>query len=182
MIHICLLRAVNVGGKGLVAMADLRALAERLGMKGETLLQSGNLLLEGAPASGAKLEALLESEAEKRLGLKTDFFVRTSREWDALIAANPFPGEAKSDPGHLLMLTLKTAPQRAVVDALRAAIKGRETVAAVGKQLYAVYPDGVGRSKLTIGLIEKMLGARGTGRNWNTVLKLQARAKTLAVD
>jgi uncharacterized protein (DUF1697 family) len=139
-------------------------------------------LLEAAPASGAKLEALLESDAEKRLGLKTDFFVRTLREWDALIATNPFPGEAKSDPGHLLMLTLKTAPPRSAVDALKAAIKGRETVAAVGKQLYAVYPDGVGRSKLTIGLIEKTLGTRGTGRNWNTVLKLQARAKALAGD
>jgi hypothetical protein len=32
----------------------------------------------------------------------------------------------------------------------------------------------MGRSRLTTALIEKTLGTRGTGRNWNTVLKLQA--------
>jgi len=30
--------------------------------------------------------------------------------------------------------------------------------------------------KLTISVIEKKLGSRGTGRNWNTVLKLGALA------
>ena len=43
---------------------------------------------------------------------------------------------------------------------------------AKGKQAYFVYPDGMGRSKLTIAMIEKALGTRGTARNWNTVLKL----------
>jgi uncharacterized protein (DUF1697 family) len=43
-----------------------------------------------------------------------------------------------------------------------------------GKQLYIVYPDGIGRSRLTNAIIEKTLGTSGTGRNWNTVLKLGA--------
>jgi hypothetical protein len=37
-----------------------------------------------------------------------------------------------------------------------------------------VYPEGIGRSKLTSNLIEKKLGRRGTGRHWNTELKLAA--------
>ena len=41
---------------------------------------------------------------------------------------------------------------------------------------YLVCPDGIGDSRLTIGLIEKKLATRGTGRNWNTVLKLAAAA------
>lgn len=40
------------------------------------------------------------------------------------------------------------------------------------------YPDGVGRSKLTNAVIEKALGTRTTGRNWNTVLKLQKLVRT----
>jgi uncharacterized protein (DUF1697 family) len=44
---------------------------------------------------------------------------------------------------------------------------------------YIVYPDGIGRSRLTNQLIEKMLGTRGTGRNWNTVLKLDALADSM---
>jgi uncharacterized protein (DUF1697 family) len=58
------------------------------------------------------------------------------------------------------------------VKTLQAAVRGPETVRAVGRQAYIVYPDGVGKSKLTANLIESKLGTRGTGRNWNTVLKL----------
>lgn len=38
-----------------------------------------------------------------------------------------------------------------------------------GKQAYIVYPDGIGRSRITNALVERKLGSRGTGRNWNTV-------------
>ena len=37
-----------------------------------------------------------------------------------------------------------------------------------------VYPQGVGRSKLTNVFIEKRLGVRGPARNWNTVGRLAA--------
>ena len=33
---------------------------------------------------------------------------------------------------------------------------------------------GIGRSKLTVSLIEKQLNSRGTCRNWNTTLRLLA--------
>ena len=70
---------------------------------------------------------------------------------------------------------LKTAPPAKKVEALRAAVRGRETMRCEGKELYVVYPDGIGRSKLTGTLIESKLGTRGTARNWNTVLKLAAQ-------
>jgi uncharacterized protein (DUF1697 family) len=64
---------------------------------------------------------------------------------------------------------------RAEIADLRAAIVGHERIEAIGRDLFIVYPDGVGRSKLTTALIERKLGARrGTGRNWNTVLKIAA--------
>jgi uncharacterized protein (DUF1697 family) len=70
-------------------------------------------------------------------------------------------------------MVLKAAPPAKKVAALQAAIAGPEQIRCDGKQLYVVYPAGIGRSKLTGVLIEKKLDARGTGRNWNTVLKLQ---------
>ncbi|HZE75935.1 MAG TPA: hypothetical protein VE091_11545, partial [Gemmatimonadales bacterium] len=68
------------------------------------------------------------------------------------------------------------APDAQAVKLLNAAITGREIVRADGKHAYIVHPDGVGRSRLTNAIIEKKLGTRGTGRNWNTVLKLGALA------
>lgn len=175
--HVALLRAVNLGSKGKVSMADLRVLMEDLGLKeGKTLINSGNLVFRSEGKSASDLEELLEKETEKRLGLKTDYFVRTAAQWQEAIAANPFPAEAKSDPAHLVVMVLKAAPRAGAVEALQAAITGRETVRAAGRQAYFVYPDGIGTSKLTINVIEKHLGVRGTARNWNTVQKLAALA------
>ena len=177
MVHIALLRAVNVGGRKAVAMAHLRALLEQLGLEdARSLLQSGNLVFRDDKRTSAELERLLESEAEKRLDLGTDFMVRSATEWKSIVARNPFPTEAKRDPGHLVVMFLKDAPAADDVKALQAAITGPEVVRADGKQLYVVYPAGIGTSRLTNAVIDKKLGTRGTGRNWNTVLKLAAMA------
>jgi uncharacterized protein (DUF1697 family) len=175
-IHIALLRAVNVGGRGL-KMGDLVSFARDLGLENpRTLLQSGNLVFESADRGDAKLEKRLEAEGEARFGFQTDFMVRSTAEWRALIEANPFADEARKDPSHLLVMPLKAAPAKDALEALRAAVKGSERVEIVGRNAYLVYPDGIGRSKLTITVVEKKLGVRGTGRNWNTVLKLAEMA------
>src|SRR5207302_357737 len=123
------------------------------------------------------LEHLLEQETAKRLGLRPDFMVRTADEWAAVVAGNPFPEMAERDPGHLLVMFLKQAPAAAAVEALQAAITGPEVIRADGRHAYIPYPDGIGPSRLTSNLIESKLGTRGTGRNWNTVLKLAALAR-----
>jgi len=176
--HIVLLRGVNVGAGGArVAMADLRQFAADLGFGDpRTLLQSGNLVLEDDEPSTAALERRLEQEAVSRLGLSTDFLVRSTDEWRAAIECNPFPEAAERDPSHLLAFFLKAEPPVGAIEALLAAIKGRETARIEGRQAYLVYPDGIGASRLTNAVIEAKLGARGTGRNWNTVLKLAALA------
>jgi len=171
--YVALLRGINVGGHKAVAMADLRHLLTQLGLAdARSLLQSGNLVFGANGRTAARLERLLEAEAAKRLGLQTDFFVRSAKEWKSVVANNPFFKEAARDPGHLVVMALKDAPKDTDVKALQAAITGREVVRAGGKHLYIVYPDGIGRSRLTNAVIDKQLGTRGTGRNWNTVLKL----------
>jgi uncharacterized protein (DUF1697 family) len=175
--YVALLRAVNVAGRNLIAMSDLRELAARLGLGGpRTLLQSGNLVFDSATRDPAALELALERGTAEHLGLETEFMVRSAADWRTILERNPFPREAEQDPGHLLVMLFKRAPKGADVRALRAAIVGREVVEAVGAHAYLVYPDGVGRSRLTTALIERTLGTRATGRNWNTVVKLAALA------
>jgi uncharacterized protein (DUF1697 family) len=172
-VRIALLRAINVGGHAKVAMSDLRDFVAALGFADvQSSLQTGNLRFRGGRQTDSALERLLEAEAAKRLDLRTDFFVRTAKEWETIVAKNPFHDEARRNPGHLVVMFLKSVPDTNAVAALRAAISGREIVAAEGRQAYIVYPDGIGRSRLTNRVIEAKLGTRGTGRNWNTVLKL----------
>jgi uncharacterized protein (DUF1697 family) len=174
-IHIALIRGINVGGHRAIAMSDLRDMLAGLGFDGaRSLLQSGNLVFRCAAQTDVSLEGLLEIEAEKRIGLHADFFIRSAKEWREVVARNPFRKEAERDPSHLVVMFLKAAPNANDVKAVTAAIAGPEIVRADERQLYIVYPAGIGRSQLTNALIEKKLGIRGTARNWNTVLKLAA--------
>ena len=158
-------------------MTDLRNFITQVGLQdARSLLQSGNLIFTSKVRTGAELERFLESEAADRLSLEVDFFVRTPEEWKSVIRQNPFRKEAERDPGHLVVLFLKSAPIAEDIAALQA-ITSPEVIKTKGKQAYIFYPNGQGRSKLTPAMIEKRLG-RGTGRNWNTVLKLGIIAKT----
>jgi len=178
-IRIALLRAINVGGHRKIAMSDLRDLFEELGFSDvRSVLQTGNLVFSGGSLSGAALERHLEVEAEKRLGFCAEFFVRSDRQWSRVIADNPFVVEAERDPSRLGVMYLKKTPPASGLAAIETAIRGPEIVRHVGKQLYVVYPDGIGRSRLTSSLIERKLGTLGTGRNWNTVLKIKQLASS----
>jgi uncharacterized protein (DUF1697 family) len=174
--HIALLRAVNLGAHNKIGMADLRAFFADLGFAdAQTLLQSGNVVFNGGARRTDQLEQLLERAAATQLDLHTDFFVRTAKEWRDVIKTNPFPKEAIDDPSHLVATIVDQPIDVKAVATLQNAIVGRERVSAKGRCLYVVYPDGIGRSKLTPALMERHLGRnRGTARNWNTVLKLGA--------
>ena len=175
--HIALLRAVNVGGSKRLAMGDLRTLFTGLGFESvQTLLQSGNVVFTSSSGASKKFENLLEDGAEADLKLQTDFFVRSAKEWEVLVQHNPFVREARRDPSKLLVMFLKRAPSTGAVRSLQSSIKGPELIRAHRKQAYIVYPNGIGRSRLTGPAIEKALGSRGTARNWNTVLKLKSAA------
>jgi uncharacterized protein (DUF1697 family) len=177
---IALLRAVNVGGTGKVPMPDLCKLLAGLGLRDvKSLLQSGNVVFATGGAAGGALEAKLEAAVTKKFGVQSSFYVRTTREWNAIAARNPYPDAARDDPSHLVVMCFKSALAAKDVAALQAAITGRETVQAHGREAYFVYPDGIGTSKLTNAVIERKLGQTGTARNWNTVLKLAAAAALL---
>jgi uncharacterized protein (DUF1697 family) len=174
--YVALLRGINVGGNKMVAMADLRAALTKAGFSNvQTLLQSGNVILDAAASSPAKLESQLEAAVEKRFSLEVEIHVRSAAELAAVIKANPFAAEATRDPSHLLVTFYKTPVDRAKVKAAQAAITGPERLHADGRHLYMVFPEGIGRSKATV-VVGKMLGPGGTARNWNTVQKLAALA------
>jgi len=176
-VYLALLRAVNVGGAGRLAMSDLRDFFAAQGFAGaQTLLQTGNVVFRSVAPAGTELEQHLRREAKLRLGLDTDFLIRSAEEWAGVIAANPFPHEARHDPGHLLVTALPSAPEPQSIAVLQSAIRDREQVQAHGRHLYITYPDGIGRSRLTAALVTAKIGMSGTSRNWNTVLKLAALA------
>lgn len=154
-------------------MADLRVLFIDLGFCDvQTVVQSGNVVFSSSLLDVQAIEERIEGEVRARLGLRSLVFVRSAADCQSLILANPFPREALSDPSHLLAIFYKCPLDLDQVESIQKAIKGPERISAVGRELFAVYPDGIGTS--TIGKTPgwSKLAASGTGRNWNTVLKI----------
>jgi uncharacterized protein (DUF1697 family) len=177
-VQVALLRAINVAGTGKLPMAGLRAVATSIGFKHvRSLLQSGSLIFDADSKTPTASEKLLEIACARTFGLTTEIYVRVPAELEQIIARNPFAKEATDDPGHLVVLFMRTAPAAKSIIALRASIAGRERVRGNGRYAYITFPDGIGRSRLTGAKIERYLGRSGTGRNWNTALKLAAATK-----
>jgi len=168
--RIVLFRGMNTGGVR-APVGEQRVMAERMGLKNPRTLQaSGNLVVE-SDAAPAKLETDIETAMEATFGLKVAAMARTPEQWAALIAANPFVEEAKAHPARALAMVMKDGIKAGALEACRALAEGGEAVQAVDDTLYFWFPNGQGESGVFKKASPRLLGM-GTGRNWNTVLKL----------
>ncbi|WIY69960.1 DUF1697 domain-containing protein [Aquidulcibacter paucihalophilus] len=168
--RIILFRGMNTGGVR-APVAEQRVMAAAMGLKNpRTLLASGNLVVETDCAPDA-LEHDIEAAMEKTFGLKVAAMVRTREQWAALIAANPFAAEATAHPSKMLAMVMKAGIRDGALEACRDLAEGGERVEAIEDVLYFWFPNGQGESGIFKKAMPRMLGM-GTGRNWNTVLKL----------
>lgn len=169
--YAALMRAVNVGGKGSLPMAQVREMLAGAGFdRPETLLASGNALV-GSDLAPDEIERRFEAGIEQRFGFKTDVLVRDVDQLKAAMAANPFPAFAQARPSTFIAYFLRGEPEGDLADLKPFCVFGEEVAVGPGC-LYLCYPEGSGTSKLSGATIERKLKVRGTGRNWNTVGKL----------
>ncbi len=168
--RIILFRGMNTGGVR-APVAEQRVMAAAMGLKNpRTLAASGNLVVESDGTTDA-LEHDIEAAMEKTFGLRVAAMVRTPDQWASLIAANPFPDEAAADPSRMVAMVMKNGVKDGALEAIRAFAAAGEKAEAIGDVLYFWHPDGIGHSNMA-GKAQPRLIGMGTGRNWNTVLKL----------
>ena len=165
-------RSINTG-KRKVLKEDLLGIAQDLGFKdAKTYLASGNLLLWGDHAGGVALEAALEDALEARMGLRTEFMVRSPADLKAIVEGNPFKAEAEDHPSHVIVNFLKTPLPPGDEEILRAVNTGPERFAVGARELYIDFPISIADSLLDRDWKKTKRNPVGTTRNWNTVLKL----------
>lgn len=159
-VYVALLRAVNVGGTGKLPMKELSALCIRLGFTNvRTYIQSGNVVFESRLAERS-IRTRLEEALTRMLGKRADVVVRTASELRSVLDANPFrhaePAKVgvyfQNDPVHVKLVAEMKSPTG-------------EEVRPGKREIYILYPIGMGRSKLRLPGV-------GTIRNMNSVAKL----------
>lgn len=167
--HVCLLRAVNVGGKNKLSMPALRDLFEELGY-GEvtTYIQSGNVVFSAArrPDPGD-----FEAAIERAFALPVTVVLRSGTQLAQLSAANPF---ADRSPDALHVGFLASAPSAAFRAKLDPDACAPDRFSVRGAEVFLFLPGGMGRSKLPAYLARRLGPA--TYRNWRTVRALAEMA------
>src|SRR3954453_10905562 len=171
------LRGINVGRAKQVAMADLRATLEGLGYEDvTTLLRSGNAVFSAPRRSATALERKIEQALKAELGLESTCLIRTAAELRNVVEADPF-GATASNGSQYLALFLSAELPAARLREHDPVTLAPDEIRLGDRVVYQWCPNGISEAPPVGTFVEKHLGVRVTGRNWNTVTKLLALAE-----
>jgi uncharacterized protein (DUF1697 family) len=171
MRYVALLRGINVGGKTLVKMAELRTCLAELGFDDvSTYIASGNVLFE-AGDDAAGLAATIEGAIERQLGLPVKVVVLDQHEYARIVEAIPKAWIGDAALRANVAFVRPGTDAKEVVRGLEPDPAIEEMAAVDGAILWATRRDSLNRS-----VVRKLIGGTAykelTIRNLNTTLKL----------
>lgn len=168
--YVALFRGINVAGKHILPMRDLREILAALGCENiVTYIQSGNAVFLSR-SDAAELAAAIAAAVKNGFGFAPRVLVLSVDRFASIAAANPYR-DAEQMPRSLHVWFLTDAPVDPDLDTLTELRTGNERFTLGDGAFYLFAPDGIGRSKLA-AKVDRCLGVETTARNWNTVSKL----------
>jgi len=155
-----------VGGTGKMPMTTLVKLCEAAGFEDvRTYIASGNVVFHSR-LKERRIKTLLEERLASYAGKPVGVLIRTGEEMAAVLAANPFP---HAPANRTVAIFLDQPPPARSLEEVRG--KRSERLAIGTREIYVLYAEGIGTSKLVIPAARA-----GTARNMNTIAKLTAMA------
>lgn len=173
MRYLALIRGINVGGKNLIRMPELRASFERAGFRNvATYIQSGNVLLDSELKNPATLAAALEEAVARDFGCNSLVVVLTQKQLANIILKAPPRFGADPDRYRYDVVFMKPpVSAREVLPAIRLR-DGVDGASATNDVLY--FERLIARASQS--LFSKIVNAPEyksmTIRNWNTTREL----------
>jgi uncharacterized protein (DUF1697 family) len=171
--YVALLRGINVGGKTLIKMADLKKCVERLGFDDvSTYIASGNVFFESGERSTAKLETKIERALEQRFRRPVKVIVLNRTAYSRITKAIPKAWLRDASVRANVAFVGHGIDAKRVVRELEPDPAIEEVIAINGAILWATKRDALNRS-----VMRELIGGAAykelTVRNLNTTLKLQ---------
>ena len=88
--YVALLRGINVGGRNVIRMADLRSAFEAEGFRDVvTYIQSGNVIFRGTGSTPGALTIQIEEMLASAFGYQARVVLRSRRQMEAVVAGAP---------------------------------------------------------------------------------------------
>lgn len=171
--HIIFFRGINVGGKNILPMKDLKKSLEDGDLQDvRTYIQSGNVVLKSKEKKPGQVAKKVSSLVKKGFGIEPALLVLDAKKLSTAIKNNPFrKGEGKT----IHFFFLETGPKKPDIEGLEKVKAASEEYKLADSVFYLYAPDGLARSKLAVK-VEKCMGVTTTARNLNTVEKVFAMA------
>ncbi len=177
MKYAVLFRGINVGGKNIVRMNDLKQLLLNLELRNiQTYVQSGNAVLE-SDLDECALENKIYDGFIKRFGFQSSVIIRNIDEMQSLIARLPFGPEeiaaaekAALQVEHLYVYFLDKPPTRDQIALLCEGYDGPDQLSAGKRELYFLCHQSIRKSKLAVRMSRIFHSA--TVRNWKSICNL----------
>ena len=173
MNYLALLRGVNVGGKGLIRMSELKECLEKAGFaEVRTYIQSGNVIFAAPKTETGRLARKMEAAIEKKFAMKVGVVVFAEKEWQEIVRRAPRSWGQNKDWKHNLLALLPGTRAADVIEAIGALKPEIEGVTAGEGVIYqSLSIASFGRT--TSGkLSAHPIYRRITVRNINTARKL----------
>ena len=171
-LYLALLRGINVGGKNIIKMTDLRACFEGLGCtQVATYIQSGNVVFHGA-GKAAELAAAIEEALGARFRYRSRIFLLPRRALERVVAEAPRGFGTRPDRYRYDVLFLDPAVTPAAALAQVKLREGVDQAHAGPRVLYFSRLIARATQSQLSKLVALPIYQSMTIRNWNTTTAL----------
>jgi uncharacterized protein (DUF1697 family) len=168
--YISILRGINVSGKNIIKMAELKKLYENLGfLEVQTYIQSGNVIFLSKENNINYIEKTIRNQIRDIFGYDIPILIIKSENLRKVIETLPFKD---IDNSKLYVTFLSNKCINPPVDKIMNKKGNNELIQIEGQVVYIYCPDGYGKTKLSNNFLEKQLKIHATTRNWKTINKL----------
>jgi uncharacterized protein (DUF1697 family) len=180
--HVAFLRAINVGGRSLVKMSDLRVAFERAGcLSVRTYIQSGNVVFDLPVRGQATVFLRIRRNIRALMGCEPEVVFRTGRELQRIVAQAPFKDSVGKPDVKLYVVFLSRKPARTPVLPLVSEKEAIEAAGMTDREVFIISrPKKNGMYGFPNEIAEATLGVPATSRNWTTVTKILEIARLTA--
>lgn len=171
--YIILLRGINVSGKNIIKMIDLKELLENNHFKDvKTYIQSGNIIIKTNDQTSNQIKIKIHSLIKEKFNLNVPVFVFKKEKLESTYLNNPYLKENNRDDSKFLIALLERPLNEVDNDILLKVNSNNDAFKIGEKCIYLYCPEGYGKTKLTNNLIENKLKTIATTRNLKTIYKL----------
>jgi uncharacterized protein (DUF1697 family) len=187
--YIALLRGINVGGKNIIKMFDLKEAFEALGFRNvKTYIQSGNIIFLSDKKEDI-LQNIIVQKIIEAFGFSVSVILRTAQEINQILQDCPFTDDEIKEAEDLANVEnfpkveclyiafLPQQPSKEKIESLEVYRNKGDQFHISGRNIYLLFHHSIRDSKLAGNL--HRLDLPSTVRNWNTVMKLAELAKVL---